>query len=322
MMNIVYRIILVLLVAGFAACTSTQSSLTVAGDDEDRDIGLGGTGMLASTDGTGSGLGGTGILGKVTGFGSVFVNGIEIEYDDTTIYTIDGEAAGPQKIEIGDVVEVLTTDDKKHTRAQIINLRHEVVGLVESVDEKMFSFTVHGQSVIHAIHGVTPPEVGTTVAVSGFRIDEQNIIATRVMPAVSGQTLLRTQTDLPFKGKTDRWVIQTHVQDDKASFEIEGNVHTVAFETKVDKTLSDRLGIKIIKLLKTTSGKLDLDHVIDASTLPRGRQTLLPVKQPGSYVVPGTVPNSAPGLTPGVMQGTNPGVNQGAQPGTIQNLKR
>jgi hypothetical protein len=46
--------------------------------------------MLASAGGTGSGLGGTGILGKVTGFGSVFVNGIEIEYDDKTIYTIDG----------------------------------------------------------------------------------------------------------------------------------------------------------------------------------------------------------------------------------------
>lgn len=322
MMKIVYRIMLVLLLSAFVACTSTQSGLTLAGDDEDRDIGLGGTGMLASTDSTGSGLGGTGILGKVTGFGSVFVNGIEIEYDNTTIYTIDGKATGPQKLEIGDVVEVLTTDDQKHTRAQIINLRHEVVGLVESVDEEMFSFAVNGQSVIQAIHGVTPPEVGTTVAVSGFRIDEQNIIATRVTPVVAGQTLLRTRTDLPFKGKTERWVIQAHVQDDKASFEIEGNVHTVTFETKANKTLSDRLGIKIIKLKKTTSGKLDLDHVFDAATLPRGRQTLLPVKQPGSYVIPGTVPNSAPGLTPGVMQGTNPGMNQGAQPGTMQNLKR
>jgi hypothetical protein len=46
MMNIIYRIVLVLLVSGFAACTSTQSSLSIAGDDEDRDIGLGGTGML------------------------------------------------------------------------------------------------------------------------------------------------------------------------------------------------------------------------------------------------------------------------------------
>jgi len=133
-MNNLYRIIIFLLAVSFAACASTPSNMAVANNDEDKDIGLGGTGMLAATDSeAGSGLGGTGILGKITGFGSIFVNGIEIEYDNETAFTIDGKTAVSQQLEIGDVVEVLTTDANKYTQARVINLRHEVIGKVESV---------------------------------------------------------------------------------------------------------------------------------------------------------------------------------------------
>jgi hypothetical protein len=318
MMNIIYRIVLLLLVSGFAACTSTQSSLSIAGDDEDRDIGLGGTGMLASTGGTGSGLGGTGILGKVTGFGSVFVNGIEIEYDDKTIYTIDGKATVPQQLEIGDVVEVLTTDDERYTHAQIINLRHEVVGVVDSVDRDTYSFTVHGQSVIHAIDEVSPPEAGATVAVSGFRVNDKTILATRVKAVAPGQSLLRTDHSLPFGKKSTRWLVQAYVRGDKAEFELEGAVQRLELEQKTKMTMSDRLRVKILRLQKTSSGQLKLDRVVDEASIPLGRKAQLPVSKGGIENVPG----AAPGSTPGVTKGPIPGSSQGSQSGPIQNLKR
>ena len=318
MMNIIYRIVLVLLVSGFAACTSTQSSLSIAGDDEDRDIGLGGTGMLASTGGTGSGLGGTGIIGKVTGFGSVFVNGIEIEYDDKTTYTIDGKATVPQQLEIGDVVEVLTIDDEKYTHAQIINLRHEVVGVVESVDRDTYSFTVHGQSVVHAIDEISPPEVGATVAVSGFRVDDKTILATRVKAVAPGQSLLRTDHALPFEEKSTRWLVQAYVRGDKAEFELEGAVQRLELEQKTKITMSDRLGIKILRLQKTSSGQLKLDRVVDEASIPRGRKVQLPVSKGGIENVPG----AAPGPAPGVIKAPMPGSSQGSQSSPIQNLKR
>ena len=237
-MNKLYRIIIFLLAVSVTACVSTQSNMTVAANDEDKDIGLGGTGMLASTDsGAGSGLGGTGIVGKITGFGSIFVNGIEIEYDNETAFTIDGKTAAPQQLEIGDIVEVLTTDANKHTQAQIINLRHEVIGKVESVEPQTFSFTVHGQSVVQAIDKVDLPEVGTTVAVSGFRIDEKTILSTRVTSAGVKQSLLRTHTDLPFKGKTTRWLVQTHVSNDQATFKLDGITHAIQLKQKTKKTI-------------------------------------------------------------------------------------
>jgi hypothetical protein len=322
--------------------------MTVAGNDEDKDIGLGGTGMLANTgSGAGSGLGGTGmsgigIVGKITGFGSIYVNGIEIEYDNETAFTIDGKTAKSQQLEIGDVVEVLTTDDNKVTQAQIINLRHEVIGRVESVEPQTYSFTVHGQSVVQAIDKVALPEVGATVAVFGFRIDEKTILATRVTSADAKQSLLRTHTDLPFKGKTARWLVQTHVRNNKATFNLDSITHAIQLKQKKKKTLNDRLGIKIMELQKPASGELKLDHVIEPMTLPRGRQTLKPVKQAGNNIVPGASPGLVPGSTPGSMPGSAPGSMpgsasgsmpgsasgnipgspQGSQPGLMPNMKR
>ena len=343
-MNRFYRIIIFLLAVSFAACASTPSNMTVANNDEDKDIGLGGTGLLTNADGgagsglggtgllanadAGGGLGGTGIVGEITGFGSVFVNGIEIEYDRETAFTIDGKTAAPQQLEIGDVVEVLTTDANKHTQAQVINLRHEVIGKVESVEPETFSFTVLGQSVVQAIHKVVLPEVGATVAVSGFRIDERTILATRVTPAGTKQALLRTYTELPFKGKAARWLVQTHVSNDKATFKLDGITHSIALKQKTKKTLNDRLGIKILQLQKPASGQLKLESVIESMALPRGRQTLTPVKQPGNNmmpgVIPGSVPGSMPGSAPGSMPGTitMPGSTQGSQPGSMPNMKR
>ena len=318
-MNKLYRIIIFLLAVSVTACVSTQSNMTVAANDEDKDIGLGGTGMLASTgSGAGSGLGGTGIVGKITGFGSIFVNGIEIEYDNETAFTIDGKTAAPQQLEIGDIVEVLTTDANKHTQAQIINLRHEVIGKVESVEPQTFSFTVHGQSVVQAIDKVVLPEVGTTVAISGFRIDEKTILSTRVTSADEKQSLLRIHIDLPFKGKTTRWLVQTHVSNDQATFKLDGITHAIQLKQKTKKTLNDQLGIKILKLQEPASGQLKLDFVIESVALPRGRQTLNPVKQTGKNMMPG----ATPGIVPGSIPGTIPGSTQGSQPGSMPNMKR
>jgi hypothetical protein len=331
-MNKLYRIIIFLLLVSFSACASTPSNMVVADNDEDKDIGLGGTGLLANAGGgAGSGLGGTGVVGEITGFGSIFVNGIEIEYDNETAFTINGKTALPQQLEIGDVVEVLTTDANKHTQAQIINLRHEVIGKVESVEPETYSFTINGQSVVQAIHKVALPEVGTTVAVSGFRIDEQTILSTRVAPTDSKQTLLRTHTELPFKGKTAHWLVQTYVSNDKATFKLDGAEQAVELKQKTNKTLHDRLGIKILQLQKPASGQLELGHVVEPMDLPRGRQTLTPVKQPGNNMMPGAIPGSMPGPMPGSIPGSMPagsmngsmnGSMPGSQPGAIPDMKR
>ena len=275
-MSNIYRTLIILLVIGFTACTSNQPNMRAAGG-EDEDIGLGGTGLLATGDD--SGLGGTGILGEITGFGSIFVNGVEIEYDNETHFTVNGNTVAHQQLEIGDVVEVLTTDDNKHTQAQIINLRHEVIGKVESVDPQTFSFIVHGQTVIQPINKRQLPVVGTSVAVSGFRVNKKTIVSTRVIPADAKPALLRTHTELPFKEKTTHWLIQMHVQNDKAVFQLDGTAHTLSIKEETKESLSNRLGIRILQLQKPATGQLKLERVIDPTDMQRGQLAPIPMQR-------------------------------------------
>ncbi|NOQ89368.1 MAG: hypothetical protein GQ549_00310 [Gammaproteobacteria bacterium] len=305
-MNNIYRIITLLLVISITACVSNQPNMT-ASNDEDRDIGLGGTGMLANTD-DGSGLGGTGILGEITGYGSIFVNGIEIEYDNETAFTINGETTAPQQLKIGDVVEVLTNDGKQHTQARKINLRHEIIGVVESVEPQTYSFTVQGQSIIQAIDKLTMPEVGTTVAVAGFRMDEKTILSTRVTAAETGQVLLRTGNELPFNSEAQSWLIQTHIQNGKAIFNHQGDEYVFSLKEKTNKSFKDRLAIKILRLQKSAVEKLELKQVIKASETPRGRRTLEQVQQPVQHQGGSILQRATPGSVLAPQPGS--GINQ------------
>ena len=272
-----YKTLAFLLITSLTACVSTQSNMT-ASSDEDQDIGLGGTGMLAST---GNGLGGTGIVGEITGFGSIFVNGIEIEYDNKTPFTMNGEPATYQQLAIGDVVEVLTVNTQQHTDARVINVRHEVIGEVESVDAQTHSFTVQGQTVTQANKSSKLPAVGDRVAVSGFRINATYIQATRISPAGNMQDLLRTHMALPFNKQTTRWLIQTQVKNRqlKVHFNNSEQLISVPQESVVP---SKQSGIKILRILKSGATQVTLDRIINSAELPRGRSTEKPLRQPSN----------------------------------------
>jgi hypothetical protein len=309
-MNNIYRIIILLLVIGFTACTQAPQKLSAA-YDEDKDIGLGGTGLLATAgdEDSDGGLGGTGILGEITGYGSIFVNGIEIEYDDDTPFTINGRASAPQQLEIGDVVEVLTLDSSNHTQARVINLRHEVVGQVDSVGPDTFSFTINGQSIVQAIDA-SIPKLGDTVAVSGFRIDEQTIIATRIAPVGTKQTLVRTDTSLPFKDKATRWLVQTFVYNNKAVVQLDGVTHVITVKGKIEESSNDGQGIRVLQLQKTSSDQLKLERVIDLKKMPRGQRASAPSQWRSGNIVHKTVPRSRPESGFGTGQDSQPGSGQ------------
>ncbi len=309
MMNNIYRIFILLLVISFTACTTNLPNLSTA-NDEDKDVGLGGTGMLAAADSdSDNGLGGTGILGEITGFGSIFVNGIEIEYDSETAFTINGKSAKYQQLETGDVVEVLTTNLDKHTQARIINLRHEIIGKVEAIDPQTFSFSVQGQTIIQPVNNRLLPEIGAQVAVSGFRIDKTTIISTRVSPTDAKETLLRTQTGLPFKNKTTHWLVQRHVQNNKAVFRLAGTAHVLNIKDKTNKTYADLLGIKILQLQKSATGELKLNRVIESIAMPRGQRVSVPMQWRGDNKLQKPVSGSMPG--PGMGHGSGVGSSTG-----------
>jgi len=268
-MKFIYQTIILLLILNFGGCVSTHSDRSVA-NDEDQDIGIGGTGMLA-TSGQGNGLGGTGIVGIVTGFGSIFVNGIEIEYDTKTPFTINGKETSFQQLNIGDVVEILTTDNKSYTNARTINIRHEVIGKVKSVNKMQHRFNILDQTIL--LNENTPlPEVGDNIAVAGMRINHSSIQATRVSHAGKQETFLRKNQALPFSEKTNRWVIQTHVRNNTLSIFSNGTLQSMPINKNVNDKFESEGETRILKL-KTSNGVIEFSGEIDSLNIPLGSRS-------------------------------------------------
>ena len=153
--------------------------------------GIGGTGILAGTEGENLGL-----IGRITGFGSIFVNGVEVEYDQATKVSLAGAPAGVGDLALGQVVEVLARNEQGRVTGSDIRIRYEVAGPVGAIDEKSGTIKVLGQSVVigtGTIRGKGAaglPGPGALVRVSGFRAGNGLIFASRLEMGKKGDPAL------------------------------------------------------------------------------------------------------------------------------------
>lgn len=155
--------------------------------------GIGGTGMtrggLDVADGkrNGDGIGGTGILGTISGFGSIIVNGLALEFDRHTPVAVDGKPSSLEELKVGQVVHgVAHTKDGKLTLDHL-EIQHAVVGPVSTINHDAETMTVLGQNVKlnlagdkAAVAAFRTLQAGDTVSVSGLRMEDGTIIASRV----------------------------------------------------------------------------------------------------------------------------------------------
>ncbi|HEB81194.1 MAG TPA: hypothetical protein ENI71_04900, partial [Chromatiales bacterium] len=99
----------------------------------------------------GGGIGGTGItgFGPIQGFGSIFVNAREYFLRTDTRITVDGRAAGRRALHVGDMVVVRGTADPARSTgwADVVQVRHPLVGRVDAVSAGGARLTVLGQGV-------------------------------------------------------------------------------------------------------------------------------------------------------------------------------
>ena len=177
--------------------------------------------------------------------------------------------------------EILTTNDKTYTDAKIINLRHEVIGRVESVNKKMHSFKIQGQNIIQA-RNKDLPKIGHDIAVAGLRINNQTIQATRLSPAKGLSTLLRTNNELPFINQATRWIIQTHVKNGKVTLSTDGIKREILLPTNANEDISSLSAIKILNLQKSIkTDEIIFTKEVDILSMPRGNHTETPATRSG-----------------------------------------
>lgn len=151
--------------------------------------GIGGTGSLANKAGIGGtghsdgGIGGTGIVGTITGFGSIWVNGLEVEFDAKTKLLNNESAATANELAVGQIVVVEAKGDNTRLQADKISVVHAVNGAITAIDAGQNTFTVLGQTVVQdqqAQQSAAPFKLGEHIKVSGLRMANGQIVASRI----------------------------------------------------------------------------------------------------------------------------------------------
>ncbi len=168
---------LVLLAATALGSTLLGRAVAAPGDQ-----GIGGTGFTvrpADEDGD-RGIGGTGVIGTIRRFGSIIVNDLRIAYPKDAVVRIDGRAARPTDLKLGQVVRVVAERDAAGTLStRAIDVTSEVVGPIEAV--RRGGLTVLGQSVSTAgLRDAAQWRQGDTVAVSGLRRPDGTVVASLI----------------------------------------------------------------------------------------------------------------------------------------------
>lgn len=160
--------------------------------------GIGGTGAAANRAGIGGtghtqgdgGIGGTGIVGIITGFGSIWVNGLEVQYDTKTQVTGNDSDAGSKELAIGQVVVVEAQGSDAQLQANKISVVNAVSGRVSALNDKEGKLTVLGQTVSITTQTILQDRQNPQnalhfsesdyVKVSGLRLANGEIVASRI----------------------------------------------------------------------------------------------------------------------------------------------
>lgn len=163
-----------LLLTGFwLAGTAIARAQVKRGTDQ----GIGGTGITRGDD---HGIGGTGIVGVIQRFGSIYVNGERVTYASDVPVRIDGEAASPKALRIGQLARVVAVRQPDGTLVtRNIAIASEVAGPIEQV--KGNELTVLGQKIVISDKG-SKLRPGTQVAVYGLRRTDGVVVASLVEP--------------------------------------------------------------------------------------------------------------------------------------------
>ena len=177
--------------------------VTSSSTSQTADRGIGGTGgPMTGEEVTASpsqiadrGIGGTGVVGVVTGFGSVFVNGLEIQYDNAAAVDIDGTPSSVAVLRVGQLVALRAQGPATAPYATAISVRSEVIGRIEGVELGSGTLTIAGQSVSvpDGTWGANQFGPGDWVKVSGLRRQDGTVLASRLDSAPGGMLLVHGQ---------------------------------------------------------------------------------------------------------------------------------
>ncbi len=174
--------------AGKASLDNPQASTHSSTGGTIAQSGIGGTGIqdggIGGTGNTQGGIGGTGIVGIITGFSSICVNGVKIHYNPETPVTIDGRPSTTADLAVGQMAAIRADGAGNEVTARNIAIIHAVVGPVDLISPETGKIQVLDQVIqIHEQSGLENLQIDDWVQVSGHRLSDGTIVASRIEPS-------------------------------------------------------------------------------------------------------------------------------------------
>ena len=187
-----HRLAVAAMLCLIGACSTSGSGPSQMAERRNGD-GIGGTGapntVMAAADGkkNGDGIGGTGILGTISGFSSVIVNGVAWEFDRHTAVESDGRPSSLEELKVGQVIQGVARQRGDKYFLDTLEIQHAVPGPIGAIDHGAETMTVLGQKVKlnlagdkEAVDAFRTLQAGDMVSVSGLRLEDGTIVASRV----------------------------------------------------------------------------------------------------------------------------------------------
>ncbi|WP_029408666.1 DUF5666 domain-containing protein [Thiomicrorhabdus sp. Milos-T2] len=166
--------------------------------------GFGGTGKTASN----SGFGGTGIIGTITKFGSIWVNGIEVEYNNDV--KVSSNVSAHETLQIGQQVIVETDIAKVRPWTENIYIFYPIAGQIETVSANQI--TVDGKLIYlnsqTQISKGIKLKVGNFVAINGYPDNNNHWLANRISHNPKALHIYQLAPDVSFSDQVHQLLIE------------------------------------------------------------------------------------------------------------------
>ncbi len=179
--------------------------------------GFGGTGIIRYVDDEGgSGFGGTGIIGNIEAFGSIWVNGIEIDYDEKV--AIQSNLTGrDQKLKLGQSVILETNlelNQQNHPTTELITIYYPLAGKIQEIEEGRM--LVNDEWILisdktHFDDGLTLA-IGEYAAISAIQNEEQLWLASRLDLNPHKQVINQPAVEVEFSENIQQVLIDERLQ--------------------------------------------------------------------------------------------------------------
>ena len=250
-----------------------------------RPGGIGGTGIGDGSGGIGGTGLGTGFIGQIDGFGSIWVNGVEIFYDDDMEVSFHDKIGNVSELEIGHVVEVLASADKAGVyQARSIAVRYEIIGPIQSLSQN--TVMVLDQTIIlpNATEDLIP---GDMIAVSGFERGDGVIVASRIDRAdQDAKPAKAPDLQRPFDGQAEALSLSGYVREAEDGYSLYGY--------RLENLPEDFAPERLITLTATPdAGSLNAGRII-IETVQQATETEMVTPDPAIDLAPTDAPEIEP----------------------------